>query len=538
MGLRQRLSWLVGILAAEAILLSAMGRFRTAGASSLGRFLIAAALFFLIFSYRRVRASLRSSSSPAPLAALRFSWAWLAVHLCGLSFFVGLSFSTRFEFVWRSPAWFLFGIAAIAVVTFAFFPPSLVWTVLRIASYSSLYALAGGAAAWWSTGYSWHFWNSQRGQGLTGLTFDFVHLLLRIPFHNVVADRAQSVIGTSRFSVEVGAQCSGFEGLGMVLVFTILWLWFFRREIHFPQGLLLVPCGLVLMWVLNALRIAALIAIGHFGAPAIAIGGFHSEAGWISFAGVTFAYAAILQRFRWFAVTSSPPHTTESPATAAAAAGTETERNPAKIFLLPFFVILAASLVTHAASAGFEWLYPLRFLAALAALWFLRRHYTTLDWSLSWAGPAIGLAVFVLWLALERVISPAASAAGVAMPVALAAASPSLRLAWIAIRALAAVTTVPIAEELAFRGFLLRRLIAADFEAVPLGRMTWFALLGSSFAFGLLHGSRWIAGTLAGILFAFALTPKGKLADAIIAHAVANALLAAYVLAFGQWQLW
>ena len=57
-----------------------------------------------------------------------------------------------------------------------------------------------------------------------------------------------------------------------------------------------------------------------------------------------------------------------------------------------------------------------------------------------------------------------------------------------------------IAEELAFRGFLLRRLVAEDFEAVPSGRFTWPALLLSSVAFGALHGSRWIAGTLAGLL--------------------------------------
>ena len=33
--------------------------------------------------------------------------------------------------------------------------------------------------------------------------------------------------------------------------------------------------------------------------------------------------------------------------------------------------------------------------------------------------------------------------------------------------------TVPLAEELAFRGDLMRRLIAADFEVAPFGRLTW-----------------------------------------------------------------
>ena len=63
---------------------------------------------------------------------------------------------------------------------------------------------------------------------------------------------------------------------------------------------------------------------------------------------------------------------------------------------------------------------------------------------------------------------------------------------------LAATVTVPIAEELAFRGFLLRRFISPDFEAISFQTFSWFALLASSVIFGLLHGQRWIAGTLAG----------------------------------------
>jgi CAAX prenyl protease-like protein len=124
------------------------------------------------------------------------------------------------------------------------------------------------------------------------------------------------------------------------------------------------------------------------------------------------------------------------------------------------------------------------------------------------------------------------------MPAALAGASVAVRTSWIAIRALAASTTVPIAEELAFRGFLLRRLMAEDFEAVPPGHFTWPALLLSSVAFGALHGQRWIAGTLAGLVYGLAMAHRGKFADAVVAHATTNAILAVYVLLSSQWQLW
>jgi CAAX prenyl protease-like protein len=124
------------------------------------------------------------------------------------------------------------------------------------------------------------------------------------------------------------------------------------------------------------------------------------------------------------------------------------------------------------------------------------------------------------------------------MPPALASASSSARNLWICGRVLAAVITVPLAEELAFRGYLLRRFISADFQTVSLQRFTWLALIASSVLFGLLHGGQWIAGIFAGMIYAAASLRQGRMADAVLAHATTNALLAAYVLLFGAWQLW
>jgi membrane protease YdiL (CAAX protease family) len=38
---------------------------------------------------------------------------------------------------------------------------------------------------------------------------------------------------------------------------------------------------------------------------------------------------------------------------------------------------------------------------------------------------------------------------------------------------------VPLTEELAFRGYLLRRLIAREFDCVPPGGFTWLSFLVS-----------------------------------------------------------
>ena len=96
---------------------------------------------------------------------------------------------------------------------------------------------------------------------------------------------------------------------------------------------------------------------------------------------------------------------------------------------------------------------------------------------------------------------------------------------------------VPLAEELAFRGYLTRRLFSSNFRAIAPGRMTWISFFVSSVLFGVLHG-RWFAGTLAGMAFAETYRRRGELSDAVLAHAVANGLIAVAVLAGGEWSLW
>ena len=50
------------------------------------------------------------------------------------------------------------------------------------------------------------------------------------------------------------------------------------------------------------------------------------------------------------------------------------------------------------------------------------------------------------------------------LPTSLAEIPAGLAAVWLLVRVLGSVITVPMAEELAFRGYLLRRLIAANFD--------------------------------------------------------------------------
>jgi len=108
----------------------------------------------------------------------------------------------------------------------------------------------------------------------------------------------------------------------------------------------------------------------------------------------------------------------------------------------------------------------------------------------------------------------------------------------------AAVVTVPIAEELAFRGYLARRFISREFDGVSFSSLTPLSIWLSSVVFGLEHMKNlvdWqhlLLGTLAGLAFAVALRRRGRMGDAVAAHAVSNLLLAAWVLGFGDWAQW
>jgi membrane protease YdiL (CAAX protease family) len=53
-----------------------------------------------------------------------------------------------------------------------------------------------------------------------------------------------------------------------------------------------------------------------------------------------------------------------------------------------------------------------------------------------------------------------------------------------------------------------------------------------------MHGGRWELGTVAGVVYALLIRQTGRMGNAVVAHALTNALIAVYVLSFGQWQLW
>jgi exosortase E/protease (VPEID-CTERM system) len=299
----------------------------------------------------------------------------------------------------------------------------------------------------------------------------------------------------------------------------------FRRDLRFPNVLLLLPIGIATIWVLNALRIALLVSIGAHVSPTVAIQGFHSQAGWISFLFVTLSLIALSRKIPFFA--ARPARAVSHQSAAAETTGAQVSLE----YLAPFMALMAASIVASAFAPHDQWLYTVKVVAVGATLWWFRAAYLPLLAGASLSSVAIGLAVGVAWIATDPG-NGAESALGpwlLSLPVWLA-------VVWLVIRAFGSIALVPVAEELAFRGYLSRVLISAKFESVAIGTYRPLAFIVSSLAFGLIH-QRWLAAVLAGAIYALLMYRTKKLADPIAAHAASNAAIMVWAVAAEQWSL-
>jgi len=356
-------------------------------------------------------------------------------------------------------------------------------------------------------------------QPLAGATLGLTRAILELYEPDVIVDVLERKITIGNFSVTIWQNCSGYEGIGLVTAFLSIYLWAFRDNLRFPHAFLLFPIGVSTIWVLNAVRIAALTSIGAHLSPLVAVHGFHSLAGWIAFLIVTLAIMALAHRT-----------TLISRAAVARRPATDGGRLAAA-YLAPLFVLMVASTVTAAFAPHDTALYPVKAAAVAAVLYAYRDVYLRFPWRLSGAAVLAGLAVGAAWIATDP--DPAS---GATLGAWLARQGAPVTIAWLVTRTIGSAVLVPIAEELAFRGFLYRWLIARKFEDVPFAHVSLIALVVSSVLFGLLH-ERWLAASLSGAMFALVMWRERHICAAIVAHATANAVICAWAIGAGQWSL-
>lgn len=120
-----------------------------------------------------------------------------------------------------------------------------------------------------------------------------IYFLLNLFFQNVIYEPNHK-IGIYPFIVQIGAPCSGIEGMGLFLLLFTFFVFVQLNVIDISKAVILGILGVVGSFLLNIFRIFSLILVGYFISPGFAVGTFHSNAGWILFTGyfLTFLYFA------------------------------------------------------------------------------------------------------------------------------------------------------------------------------------------------------------------------------------------------------
>lgn len=347
--------------------------------------------------------------------------------------------------------------------------------------------------------------------------------VLRLCSNKVIFNPELNLIGIEHFSAYLDPRCAGWEGISLFIAFYSLYILLNKRDLRIPHVLVLLPIGCLAIWGLNVIRIVALVLLGAWS-DSIGIDGFHSVAGWIFFNLIALGLVSTTERMRLFSKRANPT---------SLAVRSTLWSNPASPYLLPLLTIIAVGMLATAVSPIVS--YPASIAAGALVLWRHRKQRIFGCGISSWA-ILLGVLVFIVWIGFAPG-EHAAHAADVRLMSLRPDVLPPLgAAAWLSIRAVGSVVVAPIAEELAFRGYLLRKLMNREFDKLSY-KFDWLSFLGSSVVFGLFH-ERYCVGIFAGMAFALALYPRHRLFDAITSHSVANGLLSAYVLATQRWALW
>jgi CAAX prenyl protease-like protein len=216
---------------------------------------------------------------------------------------------------------------------------------------------------------------------------------------------------------------------------------------------------------------------------------------------------------------------------------------PSIRYVLPFVVFILFLAGHEYLPIPAVWEYPFRVAAMAAVLWFFSRGVVDLKVR-NWAGTiGIGVGVFAIWIAPDLLWPHYRD--GILFQNAItgkivSSVPEELRSSWIVLffRTIRAATIVPIVEELFWRAWLMRWIINPDFEKVPLGAYAANAFWITAALFASEHGPYWEVGLIAGIAYNWWMVRTKSLGDCILAHAITNGLLSAYVIVYGQWQYW
>jgi uncharacterized protein len=170
-------------------------------------------------------------------------------------------------------------------------------------------------------------------------------------------------------------------------------------------------------------------------------------------------------------------------------------------------------------------------------IWVIRPFVAELRWNLSGEAVLVGVAVCLVWIGLDPYYPKIMPAGTPWNPHAQFGQQSAMAWLMITLRILGSTLVVPPLEELFFRSFVYRYLAKPEFLSVPLAQFLWMPFLVTSSIFGLNH-HQWLAGIVCGFAYQGLVIWKGRLGDAITAHAITNFLLGLWVVGRDAWNFW
>ena len=223
---------------------------------------------------------------------------------------------------------------------------------------------------------------------------------------------------------------------------------------------------------------------------------------------------------------------------------TRLKASPLLARVLPFvvFVVLTACQGSFGPESHF-WVYLAKCVAGSWLVWLTWPLVPEMRWTISFQALFGGTLVFAIWVALDVPDTKLSQTDTWNLHDHFGKGS---AMVWFfaGVRIAGSTLLVPLLEEVFYRSFLYRYILAPNWMFTAHKSFAIKPFLITSIVFGFTH-QHWLAGIACGMIYQLLVIRTNRIGDAITAHAVTNLLLGVWVITKGfgyaeksQWHFW